>query len=496
MKRKRIACLIMALIIATSTLVLPASAATYSAMIVQGNTPDVGDCKVVFEELKNVPNGNAYSISNRGWHYNNGNSYHNYDKWKLGYSSDPEYALASAQNLIDAGTHDVLYWSGHGGRNPSRLNVHPSSNDYGPGSSQQPTIYIADTLQVDGSDWATSSLWNKNSNLKVAIFSACQVLDNTYNDCKYLVRAMKASNLKVIAGYHLTSPTNPTDTQIAENFFYNTENGGVTGGESIRSSWQTANELVGAGSRWAVLCYKDAGNQYYRIPGFPGNSYAEPAADATVYRFWSQYTSSTGGQAMPASEDGALPLEITVANNNARSINESGLTVYRDMYDDNTSDLDESEQRNVADEYIPEEYKNGIEFVGTVSCEAMDPDDGAVPGTDVVIGKTFCYSNHYNGIRLENNFYKVATDANGVYFTIDKWNNIVASSEETTANTEIMSANAAVAQVDIDSATNSELLYVPVSETTYRLCYAVSPEDAPVYYIDCVTGEEVEIFLA
>lgn len=71
----------------------------------------MGDCKVVFEELKNVPNGNAYSISNRGWHYNNGNSYHNYDKWKLGYSSDPEYALASAQNLIDAGTHDEQWLS-------------------------------------------------------------------------------------------------------------------------------------------------------------------------------------------------------------------------------------------------------------------------------------------------------------------------------------------------------------------------------------------------
>lgn len=32
----------------------------YSAMIVQGNTEDVGDCKVFYEELKKVPNGNSY----------------------------------------------------------------------------------------------------------------------------------------------------------------------------------------------------------------------------------------------------------------------------------------------------------------------------------------------------------------------------------------------------------------------------------------------------
>ena len=265
MKKSKIISILIAVALVASVCVTPAAATSYTAMIVQGNTPDVGDCKVVFENLKNVPDGNSYTISNRGWHYNNGNSYHNYSKWP---TSSSEYSLACAQDLIDAKNYDVLYWSGHGGRNPIRLNVHPSSNDYGPGSSQQPTINIASTLGVDSSNWASTSQWNKNSRLKVAIFSACQVLDNSYGDCKYLVRAMKASNVRVIAGYHLTSPTNPVDTNIATAFFDNTQNGGVSGGESIRSSWQTANELNSAASRWAVLCYKDNSNQYYRIPGF------------------------------------------------------------------------------------------------------------------------------------------------------------------------------------------------------------------------------------
>lgn len=186
MKMHKIISILLTVALVASVCVTPASATGYTAMIVQGNTPDVGDCKVVFENLKNVPDGNSYTISNRGWHYNNGNSFHNYSKWP---TSDSEYSLACAQDLIDAKNYDVLYWSGHGGRNPIRLNVHPSSNDYGPGSSQQPTINIASTLGVNSDNWANTSVWDKDSSLKVVIFSACQVLDNTYGDCKYLMVA-------------------------------------------------------------------------------------------------------------------------------------------------------------------------------------------------------------------------------------------------------------------------------------------------------------------
>ena len=85
--------------------------------------------------------------------------------------------------------------------------------------------------------------------------------------------------------------------------------------------------------------------------------------------------------------------------------------------------------------------ESGIEWIGTIYCEEVNEDIGAVPGTESVVGKTFCYNNQYNGIRLVDNFYKVATDADGVYSTMDRWADIVEQSEETTENTAILSAD-------------------------------------------------------
>lgn len=494
MKMHKIISILLTVALVASVCVTPASATSYTAMIVQGNTPDVGDCKVVFENLKNVPDGNSYTISNRGWHYNNGNSFHNYSKWP---TSDSEYSLACAQDLIDAKNYDVLYWSGHGGRNPIRLNVHPSSNDYGPGSSQQPTINIASTLGVNSDNWANTSVWDKDSSLKVVIFSACQVLDNTYGDCKYLVRAMKASNVRVIAGYHLTSPTNPVDTNIATAFFDNTRNGGVSGGESIRSSWQTANELNSAASRWAVLCYKDNSNQYYRIPGFPGRTYSAPSDGATVYRFWSSYTDSTGGQTMTTSLcDNVLPIEISTAAGASRSANNDGLITYRDMNEDHQGTLDEAAQRVLAQEYLDEKYQAGIEWVGTISCEEVNEEVGSVPGTESVVGKTFCYNNQCSGIRLVNNFYKVATDADGVYSTMNNWKDITSQSDANTGNTQIVEPEGvAVPYAEDTSIESMELVYVPVDATTYRLCYEVALSDLTTYFVDAVTGDVIDIYI-
>lgn len=505
MKRKitKITALILSVLFSLSSLVTTAFATGYTAMIVQSNTSDVGDCKVFFEQLKRVPGKNSYTIDNIGWRYKSGNSKHNYEYWLEG-KSHTDYELAKAQNLINAGRYDVLYWSGHGASGPIRLNYHSSKHpeyDYGPGESGQPTINIASTLKVNTSNWANTSLWNKNSNLKVAIFAACQVLDNSYGDCKYLVRAMKASNIRVIAGYHITSPTHPKDIRIAESFFNNSTGRCVTNGESIRSSWQTANELHGESGSWAVLCYKDGYNQYYRIPGFPGNTYSAPSSSATVYRFWSQYTDSTGGQPMTTSansEGAALPLEITVIPSiDTQASNDKELTVYREMNDTCQSTIDENSQRLIAESYLSEKHRGGLEAIGTVYCEEMDEDIGAVPGTETVIGKTFCYMNQYNGIKLLNNFYKVATDADGVYCVIDKWRDIAVPSEEAMNNPAILSADAICNLADSfgeEDSENAGLVYVPINESTYRLCYEITHADGDATYLDAATGEGVEVF--
>lgn len=204
---------------------------------------------------------------------------------------------------------------------------------------------------------------------------------------------------------------------------------------------------------------------------------------------------------MPTMVDGTeLPIEITVetqAENSAR-VQSNGLTEFREMNDSAIENLSETTQRESMQEVLPEEYQNGIEFVGTITCEEMDPEIGAVPDTSVVVGKNFCYSNQLNGIRLENNFYKVCTDVDGVYCTINKWREVVGTSEETTQNTQIKSIDEVLGTTEYSengSSETMELVYVPISETSYRLCYAVTSEEVPTYYIDVITGDVVEMFV-
>lgn len=379
-----------------------------------------------------------------------------------------------------------MYWSGHGGVGPL-LNVH-KSGEYGPGKEQQPEIDISQTLGLDKDDWASASEWDKSSRLKVAIFAACNILHK--DSCPTMVRAMKASNLRVIAGYHTTGPSHPTDTAIAEKFFYY-----VSIGHSVRSAWQCANEVNGAEVKWAVLCYNSNSNQYFGMPGFSENNYSAPANNAAVYRYWSGY--STGGEEMTTSlVDDALPLEITVFNGNGRSVGSAGAIVYREMNDDNQEYLDVATQRALAQDYLDEKYQSGIEWIGTVYCEEVDEEIGVVPGTESEVGKTFCYSNQYNGVRLVDNFYKVATDTTGVYFTVDRWKNVTGYSEANTCNTAVLSADSiAVPYAEGESVENIELVYVPVNETTYRLCHAVTFSDGATYYVDAVTGEAAELFV-
>lgn len=455
-------------------------------MIAQGNTTDVGDCSAVFAWLKLVPTGNTYTIWNEGWTYNNGNASANASR-------------ATAQNLIDAGSHDVLYWSGHGGSNPLRLNVNATIT-----GGTYATINIPSTLQVNTSNWANTCVWNKNSNLKAVFFSACSILDNTYDECKYLVRAMKASNVREIAGYHTTSPTHPTDTNIVNSFFSNTRNGGVSGGESIRSAWQTANELNYASASWAVLCYKENFNQYFRIPGFPGNTYTAPSSTASVYRFWNSYTDPNGGQPMATAnvaETNELPIEIRAGNSmladysslsgELEAEQDGEIFVVREL-NDSANAISTNALQSLAEGYINTAFNNinvlnTIQTVGTVSCEEIDENIGIIPNTVTVVGKTFCYNNQYNGIRVEDNFVKV-----GIYFVVNKWRSIEPIAQRTIQNVEritsLQAAQAAIGEQNNASVISNEMVYSSTGGDIYRLCYKVILSDGTTNYIDCESG--------
>lgn len=194
--------------------------------------------------------------------------------------------------------------------------------------------------------------------------------------------------------------------------------------------------------------------------------------------------------------DDPLPLEITVSNGNGRSVSPAGATVYREMNDDHQGSLDNETQRELAEDYIDEKYQSGIEGIGTVYCEEVDEDTGVVPGTVSEVGKTFCYCNQYQGIRLVDNFYKVATDTTGVYFTINRWKDVADCSAATTGNTSVLSADCiAVPCAEGESVEHTGMVYMPVSATTYRLCYEVTLSDGSIYYVDAVTGAIVELFV-
>lgn len=486
MKKRRIVSSLIALALLFSLVVTAYAGTTYKAMIVQGNTKEPDDCAKFYNSLKGVSylqGGNTYTIETRGWTYEeDGSFYHNYAVW-------PNLPVAQGTDLIAAKDYDVLYWSGHGG--PASLNVHdPKVEEYGPGETWQPEINIKNTLDVGENGWASNCKW-KNSRLKVAVFAACNVLDKS--NCNFMARVMKASNVRVIAGYHATSHGNPIDTQIADTFFSR----GVAVGESVRGSWQTANELNDSKGVWAVLCYRSNLNQYYGLPGFSGTGYSAPENDASIFRFWKDYSSPTGGQEIPTSlNDDVLPLEITVSNGNGRSVSPAGATVYREMNDGHQGSLNNEIQRSIAEDYLDEKYQSGIEWIGTVYCEEVNEEIGVVPGTQSEVGKTFCYSNQYSGIRLVNNFYKVATDATGVYLTIDRWKDVTGCSEATTGNTPILSADSiAVPCAWDESVEHTEMVYVPVSEVAYRLCHAVTLSDGSTYYVDAATGETVDLFV-
>lgn len=194
--------------------------------------------------------------------------------------------------------------------------------------------------------------------------------------------------------------------------------------------------------------------------------------------------------------DNVLPLEISTAAGASRSANNDGLITYRDMNEDHQGTLDEAAQRVLAQEYLDEKYQAGIEWVGTISCEEVNEDVGSVPGTESVVGKTFCYNNQCSGIRLVNNFYKVATDADGVYSTMDNWKDITSQSDANTGNTQIVEPEGvAVPYAEDTSIESMELVYVPVDATTYRLCYEVALSDLTTYFVDAVTGDVIDIYI-
>jgi hypothetical protein len=525
--KKRAISIILIISAFMAILSLNAAATNYTAMIAQGNTNDNGDCKMFYNKLQTVPSGNTYAITNVGWTYSgSGNASMNQQR-------------ATADNLKSAKNYTVLYWSGHGGSNPLTLNETPSNPSAATGTWSE--IDVATTLGVSGANWATAAEWTTSSAIRVAIFGACKILDNTYGDVKYLARVMKASNVRVIAGYHGTSPTTGDDTNIAEDFFLNNNTNdsnygvGVSSGESIRSSWEKANSAYSASAPWAVLCYTSNNNQYYRMPGFPGNTYSAPASNASVYRYRQglsgNETIATTSAASSASIIGSsnvgvigssnaqlssIPAEIYINQEElvvdttavSTAIGDSSMSILtasdeitnRETVESDT-DLDSAVQYEIVSDFVENAIGSAAldDFILSVSDvirDEIDPDEGVVENSETVVGKTYCYSNQYMGVRIADNFIKVGTDEEGVYYFINKWQNVEAAPELNSGSSSIsrgesrLTASEAFDAIDVTSSEiySCELVYADAGNGSYRLSYEIVLTAGGRYFVDCVTG--------
>ena len=494
--------LIVSLLLVCSLLVsifsLNASAATYTVTLAQGDSSNANDCLAFDNWLDQVSSGNNYVRTRVGW-------------TKVNNTAQLVTPRAGATDLINAKNRNVLYWSSHG-----------SSNANGPSLRVDNGAFnVAQTLGVSGSNWQTNSEW-RNSTITVAMFAACKTLDNTHGQVKFMARLLRASNLRVITGYHEAAPQSPYDKNIVDAFFGSGSHIGVTDGESIRSSWKLSNEWHNTQTAWAVLCYQSNNNQFYRMPGFPGLTYNAPAANSTVYRYWSQYPNgqiinpafAQGGD-MQGDNTSSLPFVIYASNtglpvDNATVINLVGDSVKattvsdstifsREMVDADVS-LDPIRQFQIANDFIAntirsESLASAILTESAVIREEIDPEFGLVAGTETVVGMTYAYSNQYNGIRIVGNFIKVGTDVEGIEFFINRWKDVeapvVSTRNSSVGLSALITQESALSELgaSFDEVKSMELVYAPVSDNMYRLCYEIMFFDAPTQYVDSETGK-------
>lgn len=456
------------------------------ALVMQGNTYSASDCAIIRNGLLN--SGYDYTmVAAYGWDTSTGEVLDD---------------RVEESELLKCGWYDVAYYSGHGGwttinsvRYP-QINYIPSNTSADYGNSDP--INVASAFGVDDSDWRTACTISSDDRLRVLILSSCSQLDSSI--VKYYARIMRASGIRAIAGYHDTAPGTGTDDAIAQKFL---EKAGE--GESVWSSWKQANNY---GYNWAVLVYEENYNQYYRLPGFPGNTYTDPSSTAAIYRY-ADFLGTDHMEASPASveEDlqsqiNSLPLTLTTVNSAATTYT---LDRSRETICSNVSIPDAYEE---ASEYLTDTYgvdlSSKIEVEHYVSREEIDEELGAVAGTETILERTYTFYDTYNGIKIADSFIGASVDCEGINNVNDKRKTVTFVGEsmvEATANGG-RAINMISESEAIQIAQNTDhcceefkfygisLAYAPVEDGVHVLCYEVV-SSCGFYYVNVQTGEVV-----
>ena len=435
--------------------------ATYSTIIMQGNTESASDCRTFRSALMNSGNGyTAFAL--KGWNL----------------SSDvPNQNRVTLSQFKEMKNYTVAYYSGHGGFTNGYpiVNYIPSNSANNHGTSSP--IDVASALGVSTSSWQSTAYIKPSDPLRVLVLAACSQLDS--NCVKYYGRIMKASGIRAIAGYHDTAPSDGDHT-IATNFVELADDG-----NSIMYSWQNANPV----SNWAVLVYRSNDNMYYRFPGFPGRRYNDPS-DMKVYRYASFLTSYqevvTGVGTNNEEEILSLPLTISTTDINTRA---ATLTTKRELEESLLSVADNNAVvENYLLDYFSEDLTSGKICVESyVSREEVDEDVGLLSETETVVERTYNYFDTYNGIKIADSYVGASVDAAGAKNVSDARKTVVSagksameiSAQKVTAQKLLTEEEAIEIIRNEDSSCGDlnvqsvSLAYAPVNGGNHVLCYEV-----------------------
>lgn len=446
----------------------------YNAEVCQGNTANAEDVKAFYSNLSSK----GYAVTAKGY---SGNS----------------ITIADKSDFINAKDYNVLYWSGHGG-----------------GGGTNATLNITQDSSKWFNTFEAADKWKNTYNLKVAIIAACYQFNGNGLRGKW-ADIMKNSGLKVLAGYHEKAPAS-TDTKIANEFFrLANERRGSSQGNSVRYSWQQANIANGSSEQWIVLGYKTNRMEYYRLLGFPGSFEASPSSK-TVYRYTSKNINGTGATSRASSFiNREIPYEIKVSEDTLDlDTSVLGDNCYVASLDDDAQakiiNLRENKLDSITFEDAQKNNAATVENLGIDSnlsnaiinnyalLETEIKEDGS-DGEENNIGVVSTYQQQYRGIPLEDNFFTVCSDSDGVFSVIDRWSEI----SETDRSQIIEPITIRKAEEIVNSKLNfkapeiesCEYVYKKTENGTYRLSVKLVSENNQQYYVDAVSGdlETVEI---
>lgn len=470
-----------------------ASAKANNAQIMQGNTLNESDCLAIYNGLGSGGYA-AVNIANTGWiRASNG-------------TSSLLTQRTTANDYLWGSRYTFSYYSGHGGKDTGYPVLNKNTGNSSTQSGTFTTFNAASTLGVSGSNWSSSTVLNGYYS-RVQVLAACHLLDSTI--MKYYGRVMKTSGMRAVAGYHVSAPTHQTDRNIATAFLTY-----AAAGESVWSAWKQSNNNNG-NQGWAVLLYRDGNNMYFRIPGFPGNTYSNPSSSAGIFRYASHLQNTTIYQSVSLNAPSISPyVQLSVAAPKVEAVNDiNDLPLYVYVAENETVNSAFDKQANKTRETIDTDYEvamnkaitdkvalnllasaenANIMFAATPEIRTeFDPESGAIKGTDVTVSWDQRYYNTYKGIRVNNAYLYYNIDTEGIVATLNNWKDVFPALIGNTAayiTEKEARDNATKAGYNVEDATMT-LVYEPTEkEGINKLCYEFDSRDGRVR-VDVETGE-------